>query len=168
MYTVPSLHADDASMPIVEHITSVQHQKARRREAWAAQTMHGRTRLSSLLDSRCALRRHRILVSKIPFQCSRLWWALPPRYYRCIRFPMHGIALHLPTSHKHGQKHVRLETNGGLRFVSASLSSSGIKGTKDLRRNMHVGVFGQLGNTQIEIIEYVQLSSCFVVDRRDY
>jgi hypothetical protein len=81
---------------------------------------------------------------------------------------MHGIALRLPTLHKHGQKRVRLETNGGLRFVRASPSSSGIKGTKDLRRSMHVGVFGQLESTQFETIEYVQFSLCFVVDRRDY
>ena len=168
IYTVPSLPADDISMAIVDHITSMQHQKARRREAWAVQTMHGRTRLSSLSDSRCALRHHRILVSEIPDQYSRLWWASPPRCYRCIRFPMHGIALHLPTSRKHGRKRVHLETNGVLRFMRASPSSSGIKGTKNLRRSMHVGVFGQLENTQIETIEYIQFSLCFVVDRRDY
>jgi hypothetical protein len=81
---------------------------------------------------------------------------------------MHGIALYLPTSRRHGLKRVHLETNGGLRFMRASPSSSGIKGTKNLRRSKHMGVFGQLENTQIETIEYIQFSPCFIVDRRDY
>jgi hypothetical protein len=50
---------------------------------------------------------------------------------------MHGIALRLPTLRKHERKREHLEMSGGLRFARASPSSSGIKGTKNLRHSMH-------------------------------
>jgi hypothetical protein len=154
MYTVPSLHADDASMPIVTHITSVRHQKARRQEA---QTMHGRTRLSSLSGSQCAPHRLHILsyLNFCPF--SRLRWALPPRCCRCIRFQMHDIALRLPTLRKHEQKRGRLGTSDGLRFARVSLSSSEIKVVMKLRRSRYLGGFEHLTHKPY-IIEYVRFS----------
>jgi hypothetical protein len=75
-------------------------------------------------------------LNSLPF--SRSWWALPPRYCRCIRFPMRGIVLRLPILHKHEQKRGRLETSDGLRFARASPSSSRIKGVKNLRRSKRV------------------------------
>jgi hypothetical protein len=68
--------------------------------------------------------------------CSRLWWALPPRYCRCTRSPMHDIALRLPTLLRHEQKRGRLGTSDGQRFARASLSSSEIKIVIKLRRSM--------------------------------
>jgi hypothetical protein len=54
MYTALSLPADDASMLVVRHITDMLLQKTPRLEAWAAQTTHGRTRLSFLSGLQCA------------------------------------------------------------------------------------------------------------------